>query len=265
MLYTQEQPKLASALKPATLLVISIFLLTACASSPTTEIESEASEVDPYENFNRNIYEFNSVVNNYVASPITQVYKFLTPNLLQTGISNFFTNLSNVSVVFNDILQGKAQQGAEDTRRFLINSILGILGIFDVASEIGLPQNQEDFAQTLAVWGVPTGPYIVLPFFGPTTFRGMPGAAVDLATNPITYIGIPAIQTTSIINSRASADDLLQFIDEAALDPYIFTREAYLQWRQHLATDGIKDNDEDPFADYEDDLFADEEMPGSQN
>lgn len=244
-------------------LSLAMLLLGGCASTPESESmadEVEATEIDPYEGFNRKMYAFNDSVDDYVAAPIANAYIAVTPDIIQTGVSNFFTNLSNVSVVLNDVLQGKVKQGAEDTGRFLINSTVGVFGLFDVASRIGLEQNQEDFGQTLAVWGVPTGSYLVMPFLGPTTFRGMPGAAVDIATNPITYVGIPAIHAASLVNTRANAEGAIQFIDDAALDPYIYTREAYLQWRNHLATDGDPDAVEDPLEGYEDELFEDDEL-----
>jgi phospholipid-binding lipoprotein MlaA len=120
-----------------------------------------------------------------------------------------------------------------------MNSTLGMAGLFDVAKSVGLEQNDEDFDQTLAVWGVPQGSYIVLPFLGPITTRGIPGAVFDSAANPATYISpIIPIQALSMVNARANAEGSLKFIDEAALDPYVFTRESFLQWRNHLASDG---------------------------
>ena len=156
---------------------------------------------------------------------------------MQTGVFNFFNNLKNVNVVINDVLQAKFEQSAEDTGRFAINSTVGLGGLFDVAKRIGLEQNEEDFDQTLAVWGVPQGSYLVLPILGPSTARGIPGAMFDTAANPASYVGMP-VQLVSMLNARASADGALKFVDEAALDPYVFTRESFLQWRNNLATDG---------------------------
>lgn len=256
-LYSLENLNTRRLLLAVMLLAISFFLLAACTSTRVTGTaitdETELVQIDPYENFNRNIHEFNNKVDDYIANPITKAYRFATPKFMQTGVSNFFANLNNVGVIFNDFLQGKIQQGAEDTGRFLINSMVGVFGLFDVASHVGLPQNQEDFGQTLAVWGVPIGPYLVIPLLGPTTFRGISGATIDVITNPVTYTGIsiPALQITSMINSRATADSSLQFIDESALDSYVFTREAYLQWRNYQAADGAIDDTEYPFTDDE--------------
>lgn len=221
-------------------LVVSSFLvfgLVGCASTPSVDADSQQSKADPYENLNRKVYNFNEKVDDYVAKPVADAYKFITPDFVETGISNFFNNLKSINVVANDILQGKLEQSGKDTGRFLMNSTLGMAGFFDVAKTVGLGQNDEDFEQTLAVWGVPQGTYLVLPLLGPITTRGIPGAVFDTAANPVNYVGIPA-QALSLINTRANAEGSLKFIDEAALDPYVFTRESFLQWRTHLANDG---------------------------
>jgi phospholipid-binding lipoprotein MlaA len=221
------------------LLIGVVIALSGCATTGDVEPESQtvANKADPYENFNRKMFGFNDNVDNYVAEPISNAYKWATPQFMQTGVFNFFNNLKNVNVVINDVLQAKFSQSAEDTGRFAINSTVGLAGLFDVAKHVGLEQNEEDFDQTLAVWGVPQGSYLVLPFLGPSTARGIPGAVFDTAANPASYVGMP-VQLVSMLNSRASAEGALKFIDEAALDPYVFTRESFLQWRNNLATDG---------------------------
>lgn len=221
--------------------------LSGCATTkePSSR-EVERSPIDPYENVNRKIYAFNDAIDDYIAKPIADTYQEYTPHFMQTGITNFFNNLGDINVIFNDLLQGKFAQGSQDTRRFLMNTSLGMAGFFDVATSVGLQQNEEDFEQTLAVWGVPQGKYLVLPFIGPITYRGIPGAVFDTAANPITYTGSPLlsnfigspIQALSLIDKRAKAEGSIQFINEAALDPYLFMRESFLQWRRHLATDG---------------------------
>ncbi len=218
-----------------------VFGLGGCAS---TKAPSVANQADPYENINRKIYGFNDNVDDYVAKPVSDAYKFITPDFMETGVSNFFNNLKTINVVLNDVLQAKFKQSSRDTGRFLMNSTLGLAGVFDVAKSVGLEQNEEDFEQTLAVWGVPQGSYIVLPLLGPITTRGIPGAVFDSAANPANYVGAP-VQVISLINSRANAEGALKFIDEAALDPYVFTRESFLQWRNHLATDGKSDASSD--------------------
>lgn len=227
--------------------IMPIFIMAGCTTSakPIGQ-ETAASPSDPYENINRKIYVFNDTVDDYVSKPVSDAYKAVTPVFMQNGVSNFFNNLQTINVVFNDFLQAKFSQGTQDTERFLLNTTLGIAGFFDIAQTVGLEQNDEDFEQTLAVWGVPQGSYLVIPFVGPITVRGIPAAIFDTAANPVTYVGAPLlsnyigapIQALSLINKRANAEGALQFINEAALDPYVFTRESFLQWRTHLANDG---------------------------
>ncbi len=223
-------------LKASLALLIGALSLGGCA---TTAVEQRgiASKADPYENINRNVFTFNDTVDSYVAKPISDAYKWATPQFAQTGIFNFFNNLKNVDVIINDVLQAKFAQGAEDVGRLFINTTLGLGGLVDAAQDLGLKQNDEDFEQTLAVWGVPRGPYLVLPLLGSTTARGIPGSILDTAANPASYIGAP-IQLVSLLNTRANAQGSLDFVKEGALDPYVFIREGYLQTREHLATDG---------------------------
>ena len=205
---------------------------------------AQAKSHDPYESFNRKMYDFNDSVDTYVASPLANSYKFITPQLVQTGVFNFFNNLKGVNVVLNDVLQAKFSQSAADLGRFTLNSTAGLGGFIDVAKHIGLEQSDEDFDQTLAVWGVPQGSYLVLPFVGPNTVRGMPATAFDAAANPasyasaITYYISAPVQVMSALNARANAEGSLKFINEAALDKYVFTRESFLQWRKNLENDG---------------------------
>jgi phospholipid-binding lipoprotein MlaA len=219
------------------MLINAAIFLGGCATTGVTEQQNIANKADPYENLNRKVFVFNDTVDDYVAAPISDAYKWITPQFMQTGVFNFFTNLKNINVVINDVLQAKYAQSAHDTGRFALNTTLGLGGFVDVAKSVGLEQNDEDFEQTLAVWGVPQGSYLVIPFLGPSTVRGVPGAAFDTAANPVSYVGLP-VQLISLLNTRANAEGSLKFIDEAALDPYVFTRESFLQWRNNLATDG---------------------------
>lgn len=219
------------------MMLIGLIGLGGCATANVNDEKITYSKADPYEKVNRNIYVFNDTVDDYFAKPIADVYRAITPQFVQTGIFNFYNNLKNVNTIVNDIFQGKFEQSVDDTGRLIVNSTVGLMGIVDAASSLGLEQNDEDFDQTLAVWGVPRGPYLVLPFAGPTTVRGIPGAVFDTAANPSTYVGAP-VQLLSLLNARANAEGSLKFIDEAALDPYLFTRESFLQWRQNLASDG---------------------------
>jgi phospholipid-binding lipoprotein MlaA len=242
-------------------LILGIIIgFSGCAT--TTKDSSVSNQADPYENFNRKVFGFNNNVDTYVAKPISNTYKAVTPDFMQTGVSNFFNNLKNINVILNDVFQAKFEQSGRDTRRFLMNSTLGMAGLFDVAKTVGLEQNDEDFEQTLAVWGVPQGTYFVLPFWGPVTTRGIPGGVFDAAANPSTYLGvglpIASVQMLSLVNTRASAEGALKFIDEAALDPYVFTRESFLQWRNHLASDGKTDTSSD-LNDIDADLLGDDQ------
>jgi len=246
----------------SSMLVGATITLAGCATTEVAEKPVEQSAVenkaDPYESFNRKMFAFNDGVDNYVAEPISNAYKWITPQFMQTGVNNFFTNLKNVNVVLNDVMQAKFAQSAEDTGRFAINTTVGLGGLFDVAKHVGLEQNEEDFDQTLAVWGVPQGSYLVLPFLGPSTARGIPGAVFDTAANPATYVGMP-VQVIAMLNARANAEGALKFIDEAALDPYVFTRESFLQWRNNLATDGKVADSPDIDALGDDPLDADKD------
>lgn len=246
------------------LLLLISFFFTGCAttdvtgrgaSSQETGVAAEDHNNDPLETVNRKMYVFNDKLDTYVAKPISDAYLWATPKVVQTGISNFFSNLKDVNVILNDFLQGKFQQGLEDTGRFTVNSTVGLFGLFDVATEAGLPKHEEDFGQTLATWGVPEGPYLVLPVLGPTTTRDIPGSVFDTAANPVTYVGLP-VQLISLLNTRANAEGALRFIDDASLDPYVFTRESFLQYRRNLAFDGLYDSTEE-FFDIEDELYDD--------
>jgi phospholipid-binding lipoprotein MlaA len=234
------------------MLIGAVISLSGCATTGVTEQQHVANKEDPYENFNRKMFIFNDTVDDYVAKPISDTYKWITPQFAQTGVYNFFSNLKTINVVINDVLQAKFAQGAHDTGRFALNTTMGLGGFVDVAKSVGLEQNDEDFEQTLAVWGVPQGSYLVIPFLGPSTIRGIPGAAFDTVANPASYVGLP-VQLLSLLNTRANAEGALKFIDEAALDPYIFTRESFLQWRNNLATDGKSESS----LDLEDELGDD--------
>lgn len=249
------------------LLILSVFLfLVGCAGHTVVETDVRAvgledetvEEVDPFEGFNRKIFVFNKVVDDYVAQPISDAYKWITPQFVQIGVDNFFSNLEDINVFLNDVMQGKMAQSAADGGRFLANSAFGLAGLIDVATSLGLEKHEEDFAQTLAVWGVPSGPYLVIPVLGPMTTRGVPGGIFDTAANPASYVGLLSVQLMQMLNARASADSSLNFIDEASLDPYVFTRESFLQYRKHLISDGESEIKDD-FLDLEDDFYLEED------
>ncbi|MCO1335825.1 VacJ family lipoprotein [Microbulbifer sp. OS29] len=198
---------------------------------------------DPWEGFNRAIFSFNDGADRYVLKPAAVSYRQITPIFVQYGVSNFFDNLREVTNTFNDVLQGKLGQAGNDAGRFLVNSTVGIAGVLDVAQHMGLEQGDgEDFGQTLAVWGVPSGPYLVLPLLGPSTVRDTPARVVDYYTNPLSYVDHDptryTLKATDIIQSRAS---LLQAESLLHGDRYVLLRDAYLQRRDYLIVDGEMD------------------------
>ncbi|MEM7612021.1 MAG: VacJ family lipoprotein [Pseudomonadota bacterium] len=235
-------------------IVIALAILNGCASNPPTEPTK-----DPWEGFNRGVTSFNNGADKVLIKPLAKGYRFVTPDLVERGVSNVFSNLGYPAVAFNNLLQGKGKTALADTGRFLINSTIGVAGIFDVASTMGLEENNEGFGQTLATWGVPSGPYLVLPFLGPSTLRGAFGLPVDQALDMRNYLNNTGLEdkllVLQIISIRAGLLPLDEQI-EAANDPYIFVREAYLQRQNFLIYDGEPPEDEEEFE-IEDDFDAD--------
>lgn len=212
------------------------------------------SPADPWEPANRAIFAINNRIDRATLKPLAKGYKKITPKVVRTGISNFMGNLGYPVVFINDFLQGKFRQGGKDTLRFVLNSTVGLAGIVDVASEAGLKENNEDFGQTLAHWGVPSGPYVMLPFFGPSSLRDAPALGVDYLMDGRNYVGDSSEQDklliVDIIDLRTrllSAEGIL----EDSYDPYLTLREAWLQRRQYLIHDGDPPLDEDFFDDEE--------------
>jgi len=211
--------------------------LSACATGP------EHDPHDPLEPLNRAVDSFNNdLLDRAFLRPFAEVYNHLIPEPVIVSIRNFFSNLEELLVITNDILQGKFAQGLNDTARFVYNSTFGLGGLFDVASAWNLPKHNEDFGQTLGYWGISSGPYLVLPFFGPRTVRDTLGLAADAPFNPTYYFSPPASRNATtalrIIDTRASLLGASRVLEEAALDPYLFMRDAYLQRRESLIRDG---------------------------
>ena len=223
------------------LLVFGILFLTACASIQQTE---RVAKVDPFERMNRAVFSFNETADAYVIKPVAEAYKFVLPEIVRTGVTNFFSNINDVLIAANNLLQGKPVEAASDIGRFLVNSTVGILGFFDVATDIGLDKNREDFGQTLAVWGVGDGPYIVLPLFGPSNVRDTVGLVVDIETdfmintNKLNSDEKIAVNGLRIINRRADLLDAGQLLEDAAFDKYSFLRDGYMQRRRSQIYDG---------------------------
>ncbi len=197
---------------------------------------------DPFEKFNRASFAFNDTVDRVALKPAATVYKNVTPGFVQTGVGNFFGNLSDAWSAVNNILQGKGEAGMTDFTRFALNSTFGIAGLLDIASEAGLQKHDEDFGQTLGYWGVPSGPYLMLPIFGPSTVRDTTALPADLWGDPWNHKE-PAnwrnIGTgVRVVDTRASILDASNLMEEAALDRYEFIRDGFLQRRQSQVFDG---------------------------
>ena len=213
-----------------------LMLLGGCASTNNPR--------DPLEPMNRAIYKINDGLDKVVLKPVATVYKTVIPQFARTGVTNFFNNLYDVLTALNNLLQGKVGDAASDVGRIAINSTVGLLGFIDVATEVGLEKHKEDFGQTLGRWGINSGPYLQIPFFGPSTFRDGIGSMVDFKIDPIRLIWRNHIATRNavwglyVINLRANLLDSTKILDEAALDPYEFQRDAYLQRRRNLVYDG---------------------------
>jgi phospholipid-binding lipoprotein MlaA len=230
-----------------------VALLGGCASVP-----GPPDERDPFESYNRAMYAFNDSVDNAVLRPVAQTYQDYMPDIAQTGISNFFDNIGDLTNMVNNLLQFKIENAVSDFGRILWNSTVGIFGLIDVATHMGLQKHDEDFGQTLAVWGVPDGPYLVLPLLGPSTIRDTVGLVGDIYVDPLfaieeegnVYWGLVILR---FIDTRADLLSASRVLEEAAIDPYIFVRDAYLQHRRNLIYDGNPPQDEtmqfDPASD----------------
>lgn len=207
--------------------------------------EQPVSQQDPIEGVNRAIFAFNETADRFLLKPLATGYHYVTPDPVENGVGRMFSNAGEIVNVANDLLQGKFQRAGNDTGRFLINSTLGIAGFFDVADDLGLEGNEgEDFGQTLGYWGVGEGVYIVLPLFGPSTLRDAPGLVVDSFLNPIGEIDhVPTrnqIYGAQVISARSQLLEAEKLIHG---DKYIFIRDAYLQRRRHLVSDGTIEDD----------------------
>lgn len=194
---------------------------------------------DPLEGINRAVHEFNDVLDLLILEPVSEVYSFVLPKVAQNTVFNFLENIEAPVVFANSILQGDPQNVFVTFWRFVFNTTLGVGGLFDVATELGIPErNHEDFGQTLGVWGVGQGPYLVIPFLGPSTLRDFPGRIIDIIINPFTYALKPgestALTITNIIDTRARLDRFIDQVNESSLDPYATFRSLYLQRRQAL-------------------------------
>jgi phospholipid-binding lipoprotein MlaA len=233
--------------KKTTIILLTSMWFTACSSqgvnatdrssSPTTVTKNTALQA-----FNHDAYEFNKSIDSGVIKPLAKVYKQITPEFLDTGISNVFSNLKDVPNALNALLQLKFEDAASDTGRFMVNSSIGLAGFFDVATKIKLQKHHEDFGQTLAIWGVPAGEYIMLPVLGPSTVRDSAGKMVDIVTNPYFFFeNSLAYYAVDTVDKRAALLATESLLNDLSDDDYSSLRDAWLQKRQYLIKDGKLD------------------------
>ena len=231
---------LSHRIKATALLLVLLCLLGGCATT---------SPRDPLEPMNRAIYSFNDGVDKAIFKPLAEGYRAVLPAAVRNGIGNFFANINDVLIALNNLLQGKIINAVSDLGRVVVNTTVGILGLMDVATEFGLEKHNEDFGQTLGYWGIGDGPYLVIPLLGPSNVRDAVGKVVDFKTDPVTYVESMRARNVlwgvRLISHRADLLDTSKILDTAALDPYEFLRDAYLQRRRNLVHDGSPPPDQD--------------------
>lgn len=221
-----------------TVLVLSIACVSGCAT-----LGSTGDPRDPFEGFNRHVTGFNDFMDRVLIQPLIKLYRAITPEFLNKAISNFFDNINDAVVIINDFLQFKFKQMVSDLFRFILNSILGIGGLFDVSTGMGMAKHYEDLGQTLGVWGFGAGPYLVVPLLGPSTVRDAVGrlALGTWFNSPISYIGDRSVRlglmALNYVDYRADNLSATKLIGEAALDRYEFTKNIYLERRENLIQD----------------------------
>ncbi|MFK7964225.1 MAG: VacJ family lipoprotein [Burkholderiaceae bacterium] len=234
-------------------LALAAVVLSGCASNGDPR--------DPLEPLNRKVYSFNSTLDEAILAPTARAYKDYVPYVFRYSFSSFMSNIDDVWIGANNLLQGQPGQAVHDWTRVLLNTTFGFFGLSDPASEMGFPKQREDFGQTLGVWGLPTGPYIVLPLFGPSSVRGTTGLVVDSVVDPLdqvifddgTRLGATAL---GVVDFRAGLLGASNILKGAALDEYSFVRDGYLQRRRNMVYDGdppFDDEDDEPLPTYSDD------------
>ena len=217
------------------LIILLLMAATGCATNPPN-----GPVYDPWENTNRKIFAFNSKLDNYVLEPVAKGYRAVLPDPIEKGIGNFFSNLDDVNVFVNDVLQGKPEKAGNAATRFALNTVFGVFGLFDVSTRVGLPKHYESFGQTLGVWGVGEGPYVVLPFFGPNNIRSSVGLVVESQTTSVPpYLTddrsiLLGAQVLNLVDTRAQLLSAGRVLD-SALDPYLLLRDTWIA-RHRTAT-----------------------------
>jgi len=214
--------------------VAAVALVAGCAATP--------SKVDPLEPMNRALYGVHDVLDTNIVKPVAESYVSVVPQFMRTGFANVFNNIDDLFSAVNGLLQGKPDKAGNDLGRVMINTMFGLGGLIDVAADLDIERGNEDFGQTFAVWGFPQGPYLFIPLFGPTTVRDGTGVIVRIALGPVGYVpNVPvrnSIYGVGYVDLRSQALESGSLVDTAALDRYIFIRNAYLQRRRYLIYDG---------------------------
>lgn len=231
----------------AGLVLLGLLALTGCASGPA------AHPRDPLEPLNRRVFQFNDTVDRAVLKPVATAYRDVMPSPVRTGVNNFFSNLQDAWSFVNSSLQLKGEAAGNNLVRFGVNTFLGLGGVLDIASEMRVERHTEDFGQTLGYWGVGAGPYLVLPLLGPSTVRDTAALTVDAQGNLVSGINDVATRNSvtalSLLNRRARLLGASDLLDQVALDPYTFTRDAFLDRRQNSVFDGNPPDDAEPMPD----------------
>jgi phospholipid-binding lipoprotein MlaA len=219
--------------------------LVGCASIP---VGVGPSPHDPWESFNRSVFEFNEGLDAHVLKPVVAGYRFVLPEFVRDGIYNFFSNYSDIYTALQNLLQGKPDYAFSDLMRVVVNTTFGLGGLIDMATPGGLPKHKEDWGQTFGVWGIPSGPYVVLPFFGPSSVRDTFGTAADLESDYLFRL-LPDVALRNsltglrVVNARNTYYEAGDLLDGAALDKYSFVRDAYIQRRAYQINEGRDDEE----------------------
>ncbi|MCD2512951.1 MlaA family lipoprotein [Comamonas endophytica] len=245
---------------PLSVALVLTLALAGCATTADpqavgdTATASTPNPADPFEPFNRSIYSFNTVLDDAVIKPVATVYRDVTPALAREGVGNFFSNLGDAWSFINNLAQGRGEGAYNSIVRFSVNTFLGIGGLLDIAGEMGVERRPQDFGLTLGRWGVPTGPYLVLPVLGPSTVRDTAALPVDFKGNPLSYSNDVAARNSlsvlGLVDRRARLLQAGEMLDAVALDKYSLTRDVYLQRRDQRAQ-GNGDLEADDFADFD--------------
>ena len=222
-----------------------VAMMFGCASIPAGV---PPSPDDPWESFNRSVFEFNEGLDKYVLKPVVSGYRFVLPEFIREGVYNFFSNYNDIYTALNNLLQGKPDYAFNDLMRVVVNTTIGLGGLIDLATPGGLEKHKEDFGQTFGVWGIPSGPYVVLPFFGPSSVRDTFGTVADLETDYLfKYIPNVGLRNSltglRVVNARNTYYEAGDLLDGAAIDKYSFLRDAYIQRRKYQINEGRDDEE----------------------